>query len=137
MAPTLAFTLLSVCACSDDEPSCAEPTGIWEYRVVTTAGDCGLPPNGVTLVDLSEPEEPDDPECTGRDETSADMCTEEINQRCPERDDNGGITGWTTTIGTISYVSATRVEGTARFTLENPAGTQVASCIVDITFTKL
>jgi hypothetical protein len=124
-------------ACKSDPASCAEPTGIWEMRGVTTAGDCGFPADGVSIVDHSEPDTPDDPECTGHDTTSADLCTEEINQRCPERDNNGVITGWVETIGTASAVSATRTEGTVQFTLDDANGNQMASCVVEFTWTKL
>ena len=122
---------------SDPASSCAEPQGIWEQEIVTVAGDCGFPDVGIRLVDASEPDTPDDPECTGRATEAADMCSEDSNQRCPRRDDNGVITGWLEAVGSISMVTATRWEGTVQYKIDDASGNRVASCVVDITITKI
>ena len=129
----LAAFLVLAAGCSSED--CAHAVGLYLFQPTERSGDCGRLTESVISIDTSRTALGSG--CTGRRETSADMCTTSIvSARCELRDSAGTLTGYSRTDGTLHEVSGPdRLEGIWTICLEDASAVDICCSTYDITAT--
>jgi hypothetical protein len=123
---------LALAGCGD-EGSCKQPpTG--SYLVTLTpsgTNGCGLAAKETVVNNTRE----SDPDCTGMDVLSADMCSQEIDRTCPDATDADRTTR---VVGTIHWNhEGTRASGTVSWQSIGVSGATLCASNLLVEYSKL